>query len=78
MIDYRLNFEDQIKLLTAKISRSLGIIYKLRHTLPATALHNLYYSIIHPHLLYGIVMWGSCYEKHLKNSKFYKIKLLNY
>jgi len=55
-IDYRLNFEDQIKLLTAKISTSLSITYKLlRHILPVAVLRNLSYSMIYPHLLYKIV-----------------------
>jgi len=78
MIDCRLNFKNQIKLLTAEMSRSLGVIYKLWHTLPATALRNLYYSMIHPHLLYEIVIWGNAYEKLIKTLKFYKIKLSNY
>jgi len=34
-IDYRLNFEDQIKLLTAKISRSLSVIYSTNFSLPS-------------------------------------------
>jgi len=71
-IDYRLNFEDQIKLLTAKISRSIDVLYKLRHTLPVTALCNQYYSTIHPHLLYGIVIWSNAYEKHLKKTQNFR------
>jgi len=38
-IDYRLNFVVQItlKLFTAKISRSIGVLYKLRHNLDILA-----------------------------------------
>ena len=39
---------------------------KLRHILPLKALQNLYYSLIHPHLLYGIIIWGDTYKTYLK------------
>ena len=39
---------------------------QLRNVLPPKALLVLYYSMIHPHLLYGIVIWGNTYEKYLK------------
>ena len=48
-IDNKLNFEEHINALATKISRSLGVLCKLRHTLPKSALRNLYHSMIHPH-----------------------------
>ena len=65
-IDSRLNFDDHINLLCGKISRSVGVLSKLRHVLPLKALQNLYYSLIYPHLLYGIIIWGNTYEMYLK------------
>ena len=65
-IDTRLNFEEHIGIVAKKISRSLGVMRKLRNVLPPKALLVLYYSMIHPHLLYGITIWGNTYEKHLK------------
>jgi len=64
---YRLNFEDQITLLIAKISRSIGVLYKLRHTFPVTALRNLYYSIIHPHC-YAELLFGVMLMKNIKKN----------
>jgi len=64
--DNRINFENPIKVLTGKISRSVGVINKLRHTLPLKALRNIYYSMVHPHLLYDIAIWGNTYDKYLK------------
>jgi len=34
--------------------------------LPSTALRNLYYSLIHPHLQQGITIWINTYDKYLK------------
>ena len=65
-IDSRLNFDDHINLLRGKISRSIGVLSKIRHVLPVEALQNLYYSLIHPHLLYGIIIWGNTYKTYLK------------
>ena len=64
--DKKLNFEMHIKQLESKISRSIGIMTKLRHVLPAKALCTLYYSVIHPHLLYGITIWGTTFKSCLK------------
>ena len=65
-IDTRLNFEEHIGIVAKKISRSLGVMCKLRNVLPPKALLILYYSMIHPHLLYGITIWGNTYKKYLK------------
>ena len=65
-IDKKLNFEIHIKQLESKISRSIGIMTKLRHVLPAKALCTLYYSMIHPHLLCGITIWGTTFKSYLK------------
>ena len=65
-IDNKLNFEECINALATKISRSLGVLCKLCHILPKSALRNLYHSMIHPHLLYGLTVWGNAFDKHLK------------
>ena len=52
--------------MAKKISRSLGVMRKLRNVLPPKALLVLDYFMIHPHLLYGITIWGNTYEKYLK------------
>jgi len=36
--------------------------------LPKEILLNLYYALVHPHLLYGLLVWGSTYPSYLKKN----------
>ena len=56
IIDTNLNFHDYLTAIELKISRAVGILYKLKFVLPQNALRILYYSFIHPHLLYGLIV----------------------
>lgn len=65
IIDPHLNFKSHISSIQKKISRSVGILSKLKHFLPKTALLKIYYAIIHPHILYGLPVWGSTFSSYL-------------
>ena len=64
-IDMNLNFDFHISNIAYKISRTVGIISKIRHYLE-TALLKIYYTLIHSHLLYGLIIWGSTFPTYLK------------
>ena len=51
------------------MSRSEGILSKLQNFLPFAALCKMYYSMVHSHLLYGIVIRGNTFEKTDYSSK---------
>ena len=55
IINSKMTFKNHINELKKKISRSIGILYKLR---PKYSLV-FYYGIIYPFLLYGIIIWGN-------------------
>ena len=42
-------------------------MYKLRPFVDTKIMKNVYYSIIYPHLIYGIQVWGLAFEIELKN-----------
>ena len=48
-----------------KISRSVGIIAKMRHYIPRHLLLNLYHALITPCLNYGICALGNCPQTYL-------------
>ena len=52
--------------ICSKISRNLGIIFKLQHYLSLKQLKQLYYNLIYPYISYAIVAWGSAYKTHIK------------
>ena len=49
----------------AKISCGVGILHKIKIFLPTFTLLCVYYSLVHSHLSYGIIIWGSTYTSHL-------------
>ena len=64
-LDSKLIFEIHIKNLETNLSKAVGIICKLKFVLPKDALIKLYYALFNPHLLYGLVIWGSTYPSYL-------------
>ena len=56
-LDSRLHFEHQVNSVSVKLSRAAGMLFKLRTFYPISVLRRLYYSFVHPHLLYGIELW---------------------
>jgi tetrahydromethanopterin S-methyltransferase subunit G len=57
-IDENLNWTCHVQKIGNKISRSLGIINKLKRFLPMHVLKILYNSLILPHLQYCLLAWG--------------------
>ena len=49
-----------IESICQKISKSIGIIAKIRHYVPRRILLSVYNSLIVPYLTYGICCWGNC------------------
>ena len=65
-IDLTLSFTNQINKIEAKIPTALGILFRLPHFAPKQILISVYYSLVFPHLCYGIMIWGSTANYLLK------------
>ena len=61
-IDTSLTFVKHIAHISSKISKTIGIFYKLRYIIPEKSLINLYYSLIYPYLIYCNTIWGKASE----------------
>ena len=65
-----------IDAITAKISKTVGLISKLRHSIPRHILLYIYQTLIHPHLNYGLAAWGQASKTSLNKILILQKKVL--
>ena len=58
IIHETLDWTRHIDKVANKISRTLGMLNKLKHVLPVYTLNTMYDALIVPHLNYNILLWG--------------------
>ena len=58
IINKHLNWNNHIDHISLKISRVIGILTRLRHTVPIDVLLLLYNSLVLPHINYSLLVWG--------------------
>ena len=64
-IDSTLTWRTHIDNVTTKISQAIGSLYKIRPFVNFKIMKTLYYSLVYPHLIYAIEVWGSADDTHL-------------
>ena len=66
MIDSKLNFISHINYISKKISKSIGIIYKLKTLkISSHTLKQAYHSLIGPYLSYCVCVFGNTYQTYI-------------
>ena len=63
-IDTHLTFKHHISEISKKMSKSLGLLFKLNKFLPNSILKILYTTLIQPYLSYGIEAWYGTTKNH--------------
>ena len=58
IINENINWSKNINQISYSISKTIGIIRKLKNVLPSSVLLTIYNSLILPQLTYGILVWG--------------------
>ena len=61
IFDKHLTFKHRVDVIARKISKPVGILFKLSKYLPLEIIKTLYYSLINPFLLHGIEVWHGTY-----------------
>ena len=64
-IDHNLTWDYHIIEMNAKLSRSNGILSKLRHNVPKQTLISVYYAIYFSHMTYGSLVWSLTTQNNL-------------
>ena len=65
--DSDLKFRSHISYISGKLSKSIGILFRIKDYLPTEGLISIYYSIIYPYLIYCNLVWGNTYETILNH-----------
>ena len=65
-LDHKLKFDKHIKCICTKISKSIGVLFKLREVVPLYCLKTIFYSLIHPYILYCLPVFAATSRVHLQ------------
>ncbi len=65
-MDDKLNWKKHLDYCKNKMSSGLYALKTVKHLLPPQQLKSLYYTLIHPYLNYGTILWGSAAKTSLK------------
>ena len=65
-IDDQLKWSTHINHCNSKLSSSLYALRAAKHLLTINHMKTLYYSMIHPYLDYGALLWGSASKTNIK------------
>ena len=76
LIDECLSCREHIDYISLKFAGNVGILRKLKYIFPRDILKTLYYSLIHPYLLYCCSVWGSTFSSHLHHIQVLQNKTL--
>ena len=76
IIDSNFDYKQYINTLECKVGRAIGILYKLKNTFPQIILKQLYFALIRPLLLYGIITWGSTFSAYLHRLQILQNKVV--
>ena len=68
-LDKNLNWKQHIGLVSSKISRTIGILNKLKHFLPFNIKLTIYNSLVSSYINYGILAWGHHCDRLVKLQK---------
>ena len=75
-LDNLLSWHQHIDYLYGKLIKFTSLFYKLRAIVPYSCLKMLYFSFIHPHLLYGIEIYANTDQTYLNKLCILNNKLI--
>ena len=76
LLHCNLSWKYHINEFSKKLSRTIGIFYKIRHFVPCEILKTLYYSLFYSFVSYGIAVWGFTYKSHIQKLSLLQKKII--
>ena len=68
-LDKQLNFKTHIAKLSSKLAYANFVLNRVKRVFPMYIMKSIYFALVHSHLSYGILVWGSRSEMVLKQQK---------
>ena len=65
LIDECLTWKNHIDCISKTISRNIGVMNKLKYSIPTRILHTIYCSLVLPYINYAILIWGNTCKTYL-------------
>ena len=62
MVDDKLVWDQHVDYISSKITRSIGILKRIKHFIPQESLLLLYHTLIESYFRYCSIVWGQCGE----------------
>ena len=75
-IDQNLSWKYHIDSIVTKISKNVGLIAKLRHSVPRPILLHIYKSLVDRYITYGLAAWGQVCKTYLHKILFLQKRAL--
>ena len=73
-LDQNITWKPHITKMAIKLARVAGVLNKLKHISPQHILLTIHNSLIQPHLIYGLYLWGlNCTRLKILQKKAVKI-----
>jgi hypothetical protein len=69
ILDKHLKWNSHTESISKKLAKTCGIIGKLKHTIPKSALRHIYNSLVLSYINYGLFIWGHRGKKIIKLQK---------
>jgi len=76
MLDKHLTWKAHIHLISKKISKVIGVMARLKNSVPRSAMLHIYNSLVLSYLNYGLIIWGS-QSKNLTKLQKKAMRLIN-
>ena len=74
IINCHLDWKPHLNSIGIKVARVIGLLRKLKYTLPIQVLRSIYNSLILPHMHYALLAWGTkCHKIELLQKKALRI-----
>ena len=67
IVDDKLNWSQHVKCIKAKMSRYVGIMYKIKHFLPTQARLQIFHSFVQSHLNFCSLVWGFSTKSNIES-----------